>query len=236
MKIDHVVQLVEDLDRAVAEWKGMGFTVSPGGVHVDGLTHNALVIFRDGSYIELLAFRTQNAGNHRWSRYRGFWGPIDYALSVPNLSAYATQLKAQNLPYSDPYDGGRKRPDGVELRWRGVFPTHQNLGLPFFIDDLTDRSLRVPMRDENILHDNAASGIAQVRVGVATLNPAKDNFEAVFGDSTASSHEITFKLQGSTLTISQPQVGSPEAQFIARRGAGPVAITIAAPVPVEIKP
>ncbi len=219
----------------------MGFTVTPGGVHADGLTHNALVIFRDGSYIELLAFQSRDSVNHRWARYRGYWGPIDYALCVPDLSIYAAQLNAQQLPFGDPYDGGRKRPDGVALRWRGVFPTDQNLGLPFFIEDLTDRVLRVPAHDANVLHDNEASGIVHMQVGLAkleSLESVDSKFEAVFGSGSKSLHSeaIEFELQGSTLTALQPAAGSPEAQFIAQRGAGPIAITIAAPVPIVIKP
>jgi hypothetical protein len=236
MKIDHVVQLVENLDQAIVQWKGMGFTVSPGGVHADGLTHNALVIFRDGSYIELLAFRSQDTGNHRWARYRGFWGPIDYAISMPDLTDFAAQLQTKGLPYTAPYEGGRTRPDGIALRWRGIIPTDVNRGLPFFIEDLTDRALRVPTRDENVLHDNAASGIAQVRVDVPRLDAVDDDFEALFGEGAERANAEAFKLHGSTLTLSQPAAGSTEAQYITQRGAGPIAVTIAAPVPIVIKP
>lgn len=32
------------------------FTISPGGRHADNRTENRLVIFADGSYLELIAF------------------------------------------------------------------------------------------------------------------------------------------------------------------------------------
>src|SRR5207249_370550 len=35
--------------------RALGFTVVPGGVHAGGLTHNALIPFADGRYLELLA-------------------------------------------------------------------------------------------------------------------------------------------------------------------------------------
>jgi hypothetical protein len=35
------VILVRDLDRAVRDYKGLGFTVTLGGEHADGLTRNA---------------------------------------------------------------------------------------------------------------------------------------------------------------------------------------------------
>ena len=63
--IDHVVILVKNLDQAVADYTQLGFNVVPGGEHTDGATHNALVAFADGSYLELIAFKRE-APEHRW--------------------------------------------------------------------------------------------------------------------------------------------------------------------------
>ena len=76
MRLDHIVFLVDDLDEAIVGWRREGYAVTPGGVHADGLTHNALICFSDGGYIELLAFRTPNAGAHRWARFRSFPGRL----------------------------------------------------------------------------------------------------------------------------------------------------------------
>jgi catechol 2,3-dioxygenase-like lactoylglutathione lyase family enzyme len=54
-RLDHLVILVRDLDQAVREYEVLGFTVTPGGEHADGLTRNALIPFRDGSYPGLVA-------------------------------------------------------------------------------------------------------------------------------------------------------------------------------------
>jgi hypothetical protein len=53
---DHLVILVEALEAAVAGYEELGFRVSPGGEHADGLTRNALVPFADGTYLELVWF------------------------------------------------------------------------------------------------------------------------------------------------------------------------------------
>jgi hypothetical protein len=53
--LDHVVLVVGELPPAIRQFNQMGFTVTPGGVHAGGLTHNALVSFTDGTYLELLA-------------------------------------------------------------------------------------------------------------------------------------------------------------------------------------
>lgn len=236
MKIDHVVVLVSDLDIASADWRDRGFTVTPGGVHAGGLTHNALVCYRDGSYVELIAFRGEDAGQHPWARYRGYWGPIDFALAVEDVDATVRELGAKGLTYDAPYDGGRVRADGVQLRWRGAMPAARDAGLPFLIQDVTPRELRVPAGDEATLHANAASGIAQLRIDVPSLTTVEDAFETLFGEPEEDQHRLGFRLQGSRVSVTQPAPDSAEAAFIARRGPGPLALTIAAPVPIVIKP
>lgn len=235
MNIDHVVVLVSELAQAIQRWQQDGFTVTPGGVHADGITHNALVCFGDGSYVELLAFLQAPPASHRWARFNGFWGPIDYVIAASDIDATVRELRAKDLPYADVVEGGRKRPDGVELRWRSAFPTDRNAALPFIIQDVTRRQLRVPAGDAT-MHDNAASGIVQVRVNVPEFEAASGAYDALYGKAEAQTHARVYRLQGSRITLSESPAGSDEAQYLQRRGAGPVAITIGAPRPIVIKP
>ena len=62
--IDHLVIAVNDLDQAANDYRQLGFTVVPGGKHPVG-SHNALVAFEDGSYLEIIAFYRE-ALDHRW--------------------------------------------------------------------------------------------------------------------------------------------------------------------------
>ena len=55
-ELDHLVILAEKLEDAVAGYEELGFRVTPGGEHADGLTRNALVPFTDGTYLGLVAF------------------------------------------------------------------------------------------------------------------------------------------------------------------------------------
>ena len=55
-RLDHLVILVDDLDLAAADYERLGFAVTLGGEHADGLTRNALIPFDDGSYFELVSF------------------------------------------------------------------------------------------------------------------------------------------------------------------------------------
>ena len=208
MKIDHVVVLVPDLTPAVQRWKQDGFTVTPGGVHADGITHNALVCFADGSYIELLAFTQAPPASHRWARFNGSWGPIDYVIAAPDVAAMVLELRAKDLPYGDVIEGGRKRPDGVELHWRSAFPTNPGFALPFIIEDVTRRQLRVP--DGNAtLHENAASGIVQVRVDVPDIEAISAAYNSLFGEATHQPHACVYRLQGSRVHLER--AGQPAA-------------------------
>jgi len=55
--LDHVIILVpSSIIDSPPEWLTKHFTITQGGTHADGKTHNSLIVFQDGSYIELIAF------------------------------------------------------------------------------------------------------------------------------------------------------------------------------------
>src|SRR3990170_2591942 len=55
MRFDHAILAVQDLQATRADFHELGFTSIYGGRHRGGLTHNALIAFADGSYLELMA-------------------------------------------------------------------------------------------------------------------------------------------------------------------------------------
>lgn len=154
--------VVPDLERATREWRGHGFTVTPGGEHSGGLTHNALIGFTDGSYLELIAFHdvAAAAGKHPWQPMAaegGGWA--DFALLSDGLVGDAKALG--DVVAKPPEDGGRARPDGVRIAWRSA---RLAAPLPFLIEDVTARGLRVPSGLAAI-HTNGVSGIVRVVLG-----------------------------------------------------------------------
>ena len=54
--IDHLVIAVPDLAAAIKTYRDLGFSVVPGGRHTGVGTDNALIVFRDASYLELVGF------------------------------------------------------------------------------------------------------------------------------------------------------------------------------------
>ena len=163
--LDHVVLVVRDLDAAVADHRRRGFTVTPGGEHADGLTHNALVPFADGSYLEIVAFHdAERATTHRWSKIAAAGGGFaDFALLSDDLSADALALK--EIVTRSAARGGRTRPDGIRIEWRTAI---LSAPLPFLIEDVTSRELRVP-RGAASQHANGAGGIARVTLGARDI-------------------------------------------------------------------
>jgi hypothetical protein len=149
-RLDHLVILVRDLELASADYGRIGFAVTPGGEHADGLTRNALVPFRDGTYLELVSFLdpedpTDNVWG--WRRFYPLEGPIDYCAASDDLDADAERLASLGFGVDGPDDGGRRLPDGTNIRWRSARIRQEGRILPFLIEDLTPREQRVPPRN-----------------------------------------------------------------------------------------
>jgi len=164
-QLDHVVLVVRDLASAMTDHRRRGFTVTPGGEHADGITHNALIAFADGTYLEIVAFRDPaRALTHRWWKIAADGGGFaDFALLSDDLNADAAAIA--DLVKTPPKEGGRTRPDGVELKWRTAV---LKAPLPFIIEDLTPREFRVPS-GAAADHANGAIGIALVIIGTTDI-------------------------------------------------------------------
>ena len=161
--LDHVIIAVSDLDSATDDYRALGFTVFYGGRHASGTTHNALICFQDGSYLELLAPTGDPAlpgtinFNVLLQQGEGLAG---YALLSHDLLRDAVTLRAAGADIGEVSEGGRLRTDGIELRWRTVNVSGGKS--PFLIEDVTPRRLRVPDDRELVTHANGVTGIARL--------------------------------------------------------------------------
>jgi hypothetical protein len=163
LKLDHVIIAVRDLDQAMEDYRALGFSVIYGGRHANGASHNALVCFQDGTYLELLAPTGDPAqpGTTDFSLLlqRGE-GLVGYALLSHDLLKDAADWRARGANIGDVSEGRRLRPDGIELRWRTA--SLDNARSPFLIEDVTPRNLRVPGDLETVTHANGVMGIAKL--------------------------------------------------------------------------
>jgi hypothetical protein len=87
-------------------------------------------------------------------------GLSGYALLSLNLNSDAATLRAQGVRVGEVGDGGRKRSDGIEIRWRSA--DVEGGKSPFLIEDVTPRNLRVPDDIATITHANGVTGIAKL--------------------------------------------------------------------------
>jgi len=238
--LDHVVIAVGDLEQAIADYRSLGFTVTPGGRHPGRTSHNALIVFDDGAYIELIAWTAPNDAE-RWNvvhRKHGD-GFMDFALIPQDLPRATAEAKARGLPLNGPIDGGRVRPDGVELKWQTA--RQATFDLPFFCGDVTPRSLRVPEGDVR-RHANGAAGVTTVVLAVTDLEISAARYAAMLGDAVPCTlvagltgtglRTVVFMLDRAMLVLAAA-AGEPTsslarivAQRMSRQGEGPCAMSI----------
>ena len=158
--IDHIVIAVQSLERAIETYRRLGFSVVEGGRHPYG-SHNALIGFADGSYIELLSFYEDSPEHVWWDLLHGRGGGlIDFCMASDDIRADLAALRAGGVNSSDLIEGGRARPDGYYVKWinNKVEGDWQGL-IPFIIEDVTPRSERLPREIE---HANGVTGIHSI--------------------------------------------------------------------------
>ena len=175
--LDHIVHLTPagTLQDSVNAFQNLGFTsvlltftayihrnltqvmpyfsssVSPGGTHTGGKTANALVVFEDGTYLELLHFTSPPAPDdpNPWAHKHPGW--IDFAFlgnngtpSIAETINRRAEAEGSGVRYAREVRGGREREDGKVLEWLISGPPDGKRGtLPFFCGDLTPREWRV---------------------------------------------------------------------------------------------
>lgn len=199
--LDHVIILVPySWLSSPPSWITTNFTITPGGRHADNKTENFLVVFRDGFYIEFIAFIDDSSSNregHWWGKKN--FGIVDFALTSREENAQALYEKLSErlgkvevdddemrIVYQAPVHGGRQRPDGQRVEWDVTFPIvddgYQRGELPFFCQDRTARDLRVPISDANTTHPCGAYGVEEfyIYVNEQKANALAKAYEAIF--------------------------------------------------------
>ncbi|KAL5336308.1 hypothetical protein BJX70DRAFT_390100 [Aspergillus crustosus] len=184
--LDHLLlQFSQEHFENLPSWISENFTVIQGGVHTGTVAQNKLIIFSDGTYLEL----------YNWIAKPDDWRkrlPGDFALtSLDPISAEASQQRIvralQTSPgdgglgvtYAPLRDGGRKNAEGLDIQWKIVkaeytrsestpaeefYPRGRTDG-PFFCHDVTPRNRRVTFDLPSVTgHPSGATGIERIEV------------------------------------------------------------------------
>jgi hypothetical protein len=229
--IDHLVIVVNDLESVAQDYRQLGFTVVPGGRHPVG-SHNVLIPFADGAYLEIIAFYRQ-ATDHRW------WDPletgerlVDYCLQTDDLRGDTEKFRGSGIEINDPVPWARTRPDGYELKWLLSLARGRHRGVaPFLIEDVTPRDERVP---QTLEHRNGASGVSKLTIAVRDTGPSGRSYQYVLGragestkDSTLSAAGLRFPVGPHMLEFLSPTADdSPLADWLEKYGDSPYSAEI----------
>lgn len=253
-RLDHVVVLVEDLGAATGNYAALGFTLIEGGEHTGRGSHNALIAFADGSYLELIAFKRRSAppglkipkhvraleltatkSSPAERRVRAWEtageGLVDFALLPGTIEDAIAEARGRGLALEGPLPGGRLRPDGRQVSWQLGIP--DAFDLPFLCADVTPRSLRVP--DGARQHANGVMGIIGILVLVTDLDISVPRYRALLGLDPAQgsafpwpdAQAVDFVLGSTTISLAEPTGKSgPLWDHWNRSGEGPYALRL----------
>ena len=242
LAVDHLVIAVRDLAAATKDYGDLGFTVVPGGRHTGIGTYNSLVAFRDGAYLELIAFYEPRDDHRWWAPLQKGGGLVDYCLQTDDLSGDTQVLRRAGIDISEPEKRDRKRPDGKEIRWVFSLSRGAHRGVaPFIIADETGRDERVP-RERS--HANGVTGVGTLTVAVDDVARVRRWYAEVTRQPGA---EVTrpdvggagarFVIGPHTLDFVAPaSPSSPLAAWLAARGPSPYAATFTGGRPGTLDP
>jgi catechol 2,3-dioxygenase-like lactoylglutathione lyase family enzyme len=213
-QFDRFVIISTDLKTAMDNAQKAGFTVVPGGTHGDGRTHNALIAFADGAYIELVSPTSATLeGEHRWfPRLFAAGGLVDFCLLGDQLEDEIAAIRNQGVEYPQPFSMGRNRPNGKRIDWLLSVPPGPvgQTGWPFLIEDVTPREPRMPHAPDEVRHPNGVLGAAGVTVLVHDLDASVHDYTAILG---TAGHELTAPFSDDRLGVVFP-VGKEGDQWI----------------------
>jgi catechol 2,3-dioxygenase-like lactoylglutathione lyase family enzyme len=237
--IDHVVIAVPDLDAASRDYAALGFTVVPGGRHERAVgTHNALIAFADGAYLELIAFYVPTASHRWWAPLQKGGGLVDYCLATDDLPGDAAALREAGVDVGEPEPRSRTRPDGHEVRWVFSLARGAHRGVaPFVIQDVTPRDTRVPAERT---HANGVIGVDTLTVAVEDVAAVRQWYGDVLGRAGADVRRddvqgagVRFAVGPHTLDFVAPAVGSsPLTGWLGARGGSPYALSFKTSTPL----
>jgi len=181
LKVDHVTLAGANLTELRNMFADVGIPIEYGGKHSNGITEMALSSFPDGSYLELIApIAGADASPHYWWPFMTKnAGPCAWAIRSTDLQPSIARLKVAGIPVAME-KAGRKRPDGVELKWQTatVGPPPQGSFFPFMIADETPRDLRAYPQGKPTT--TSISGVRFVVVAVRNLSEAIAKYRAAF--------------------------------------------------------
>jgi len=240
--IDHLVIVVPDLGAAVKTYRDLGFTVMAGGRHPGVGTDNALIAFRDSSYLELVGFHEPRPDHRWWAPLQKGGGLVDFCLQTDDLAGDAGAFRRAGVDMGDLERRQRTRPDGVEVRWLCTLARGAHRGVaPFLLAEESGRDARVPGQRA---HANGVTGVGRLSVAVHDLAAVRGWYATVLGVPGQDVACPELGATGARFTLGPHMFEFLAAagagavrDWVAGRGASPYAATLvgaARPIPLDL--
>ncbi len=206
---DHIVLNVHDLDKAIMDFESAGFKVIPGGIHGGGLSKNALVVFKDDSFIELFAltgswkiklikclkklkFFKQYQYSKKWGLAYRFYtramelrpGITDICFLSDDYTGDHQRINDQGIFLTKTLSARRIKPGSGIVKWEMAVPFISEF--PFF------RSAYQPPRElesGDTIHPNGVIGINKVTAVVLDYKDMSSKYETFLGQRPATTSD-----------------------------------------------
>ncbi|KAL7927965.1 hypothetical protein ACQKWADRAFT_278348 [Trichoderma austrokoningii] len=211
-RIDHVtILLSEEEFKNPPAWLSDNFTIIEGGKHTGQASQLKLIVFEDGTYLELFNWWGPPPEDHSWGAKHP--GLIDWSISC--TSAHSAEEHFQGViqrmkqdqggdgnlgvSYPKPTAQGRTTPEGLKFHWtrtnpdfhdavetpsKDYFPTGR-LDAPFLCYDGSPRRTRLRFDDPaRTTHACGATGVHQIEVVVPSSH--MKNYSTLFSNFTGS--------------------------------------------------
>jgi len=209
MLLDHVVLFVDDLDDAVSIFSSYGFTVTPGGIN--GPTHNALIAFENETYIELIALQKRTTRRlFKLMRRSGLLRLRSLVTTDLNNRLFGWFSKPQGFRDICFRATSLEEVSRVTVSW--YLAGAANDSEPFFIEDKTPLSLRIPDGAART-HDNGALGITEIEAKVP-LSFSVANASIIDNSGIRSKFGISVKTASSARDLDLPSSYSANIRLI----------------------
>ncbi|MDA0195292.1 MAG: VOC family protein [Bacteroidetes bacterium] len=223
---DHVVLKVNDLEQSIKDFESQGFTVSRGGIHGGSLSENALIYFKDDSFIELfcltksfkstvLRFLHHNRIFRRF-QYSAKWGLAyrfysrslelkegisDICFLSDGFDQECIRIDKGGLFLAKVLIASRRLIDKSRIKWQMVSPFINEM--PFF------RSPYQPVReidDKLKAHKNGAEGLGKVVIMALDFKDTVSKYQIFLGQDPIPSisdekFKTTFRLKQTKVEI-----------------------------------
>jgi catechol 2,3-dioxygenase-like lactoylglutathione lyase family enzyme len=192
---DHVVVTVRDLDAAAAQWKKLGFTLSPRGTHSPQMGSGNYTIMFGEDYLELLGVLHETEQNKPTRDFlKNREGIERTAFTTDNAAAGTAELKARGLEPLGPVHFGRPvdLPNGGTgeakfnvFRW----PLAESPGgmRIFACQHLTRNTVWIPELQK---HANGASRIVAIEILSAHPKAAAEHMSRLIDEPVSSANGV----------------------------------------------